>query len=281
VIDVSLFDIPFRRLGALAALSLSIVAGCRSDADGKAPRRAGASPAENSHQSAGDVVIPKPSTTYAVAATPSTGSITGTVTVKGTLEPLPSAATGADSSVCGPSVADESVHMQAGGLAGVVVWLEGVRSGKAPALERRVELESDRCKLVPRVQAAVVGSAVNIIGHDDFRQHLRFVAGGETTPRAAVLLVKGEQVIPTELPFKSPGMVIVRDADHPWVRASLAVFDHPYFAVTGPGGAFTIDGIPAGKYTLHAWHERTGMTQQPVDVSGGATTVALALEGKR
>jgi hypothetical protein len=281
VIAAPLSDIQFRRFCALVALSLSLVTGCKGDADGKAPRRAGASPTKGSLESAVDVVIPKPNTAYTVAAVPASGSVVGTVTVKRAIEPLSSAATGSDSSLCGPSVADESVQMQAGGLAGVVVWLDGVRSGKAPALERRVELESDRCRLTPRVQAAVVGSAVNIIGHDDFRQHLRFVAGGETTPRAAVLLVKGEQVIPTELPFKSPGMVIVRDADHPWVRASLAVFDHPYFAVSGPGGAFTIDGVPAGKYTLYAWHERTGVVQQQVDVSGGATKVALALEGKR
>jgi hypothetical protein len=53
-------------------------------------------------------------------------------------------------------------------------------------------------------------------------------------------------VIPTELPFVAPGMVSVKDNEHPWTRAYLAVFDHPYFAVTGNGGTFTIDGVPAG-----------------------------------
>ena len=281
VIAVQHSDIHVRRRCVLVALALSIVTGCKGDADGKAPRRAEASPATSSHESAGDIVIQKPVTAYTVASSPASGSVTGTVTLKGTLEPLPPAATGNDASVCGPSIPDESVQVLGGGLAGTVVWLEGVRSGKAIALERRVELESDRCRLSPRVQAAVVGSAVNIIGHDDFRQHLRFVAGGETTPRATILLSRGEQVIPTELPFTSPGLVVVRDTDHPWVRASLAVFDHPYFAVTGAGGAFTIDGVPAGTYTLHGWHERTGLIQQRVDVSGGATKVSLALEGKQ
>ena len=161
-----------------------------------------------------------------------------------------------------------------------VVWIEGLRSGKAPGLERRVELESDHCKLIPRVQAAVMGSAVNIIGHDNLRQHLRFAAAGDSVPRALILLGGGEQVIPTELPFKTPGMVSVRDAEHPWTRAYLAVFDHPYFAVTGNGGSFTIDGVPAGTYKLHAWHERTGVSVQDVQIgANGSAKVEISLTG--
>jgi len=33
------------------------------------------------------------------------------------------------------------------------------------------------------------------------------------------------------------------------------VFDHPFFAVTDDKGAFSIPNVPAGTYTLKAWHE--------------------------
>jgi hypothetical protein len=162
-----------------------------------------------------------------------------------------------------------------------VVWLDGVRTGKPPGLERRLELESDHCRLSPRVQAAVVGSAVNILGHDDFRQHLQFTAAGDSAPRATILLGGGEQVIPTDLPFRSTGMVTVSDREHPWTRAFLAVFDHPYFAVTSANGSFTIDGVPPGSYTLRAWHERTGSTEQKVEVgANGVVKLTLTLEAK-
>ena len=198
------------------------------------------------------------------------GSVNGTVTFKNALEAQAPTPTGGDSTICGPTIPDESTQVRA------VVWLEGVRTGKSIGLERRVELESDRCKLTPRVQAAVVGSAVNIIGHDNLMQHLTFQASGEATPRATILLGGGEQVIPTELPFKTPGMVAVRDTGHVWTRAYLAVFDHPYFAVTSATGTFSIDSVPPGKYTLHAWHERTGVTTQSVDVAAnGAVTAAI------
>ena len=180
--------------------------------------------------------------------------------------------------MCGPSVADESVVRQGSGIGGAVVWLEDIRRGRPLPLERRLELESDKCRLTPRVQAGVVGSAVNVIGHDDFRQHLRFLAAGDSAPRAAILLGEDEQVIPTNGPFSDPGLVVVRDKDHPWPTAYLAVFDHPYFAVTAPNGTFRIEGVPPGKYRLKVWHERTKSAEQAVDVGAGGATVNVELK---
>jgi hypothetical protein len=189
---------------------------------------------------------------------------------------------GADSAACGRTIPDSSLQQKGGpAVGGVVVWLEGVRKGKALPLERRLELESDHCQLTPRVQGAVVGSTVNVLGHDDFRQHLRFLAAAEPQPRATVLLSRDEQVIPTELAAKAPGLVVVRDADHAWPRAYLAVFDHPYFAVTTPDGTFTMDGVPPGRYSVVAWHERTKKAEQLVDVGpNAAVKLKLELEGK-
>lgn len=166
-------------------------------------------------------------------------------------------------------------------LAGVVVWLDGVHSGKPFGLERRLELESLHCRLSPRVQVAATGSSVNILGHDALRQHLRFVAAGETAPRASILLGSGEQVIPTDLPFKAAGMVTVRDDEHPWTRAYIAVFEHPYFAVTGANGSFSIEGVPAGTYTLRAWHERTGPFSQSVVVGAAGDVKVGVVVGAR
>ena len=269
----------------LVACVMFLMSACKGDAAGDAPRRAGVAgkPAAGvtSREASGDVIIAPPTAAYQAVAVGAPGTVSGTVTLKNALEPVAPTPTGSAGSTCGASIPDASLQVLGGGLAGAVVWLDGVRSGKALGTERRAELESDHCRLVPRVQAAAVGSAVNIIGHDNLRQHLRFTAGGETTPRATILLGGGEQVIPTELPFKAPGMVAVRDAEHSWTHAYLAVFDHPYYAITGAAGAFTIDGVPPGKYTLRVWHERTGATAQAVDVAAnGSVKVAVTLEGK-
>jgi hypothetical protein len=266
----------------LAALALVTTAGCGGEGSGfsltkKSRTAAGALEAELS----GPIVIQAAKGAYTAGPVAGAGSVSGAVNLSSPLTPAEPVSTGPDSAVCGGPVPDSSVQQRGTGLGNVVVWLEGIRAGKPLPIERRLELESDKCLLTPRVQAAVVGSAVNVLGHDPFRQHLRFLAAGDSAARAAVLLGKDEQVIPTELPARRPGLVIVRDADHAWPRAYLAVFDHPYFAVTKPDGSFRIDSVPPGKYTLVAWHERTGRTEQSVTVGSGATTkVAIALSGK-
>lgn len=271
------------RLPILLALSSLLVSAC-GDSGGSGGRtaRKGSAKGDVDEVATGPVVIGKPDAAYKVVSVASTATVSGTVRLKSPLAPAPPTPTGADSALCGTSIADSSVSgKDTTGLANAVVWIEGLRSGKPLPIERRLELESLNCRLDPRVQGAVVGSGLNVLGHDAFRQHLRFIAAGDTAARTTVLLGADEQVIPTNLPFATPGMVIVHDVDHPWPRAYIAVFDNPYFAVTGADGKFTIEGVPPGKYTLATWHERTGKHEQPIEVTAsGAVKVNVELEGK-
>lgn len=45
---------------------------------------------------------------------------------------------------------------------------------------------------------------------------------------------------------------------HPWMKGWIMVFDHPFFATTGPDGSFEIKGIPAGPQNLVVWQEKVG-----------------------
>ena len=51
------------------------------------------------------------------------------------------------------------------------------------------------------------------------------------------------------------------------MMAWIAVFDHPFFAVSTNGGKFEIPTIPAGPQTIVAWHERFGEIEQTVTIT--------------
>jgi hypothetical protein len=43
---------------------------------------------------------------------------------------------------------------------------------------------------------------------------------------------------------------------HPWESAFVSSFDHPFYAVTGIDGRYTVTNIPPGKYVLAACHQK-------------------------
>jgi hypothetical protein len=56
------------------------------------------------------------------------------------------------------------------------------------------------------------------------------------------------------------------------MSAVVAVFDHPYFAVSGVDGSFEIDRVPAGPYTLVAWQETLPSQTQSITVADPGVT---------
>ena len=52
---------------------------------------------------------------------------------------------------------------------------------------------------------------------------------------------------------------------HPWMRGFVVVTDHPFFAVSGDDGSFTIEKVPAGKYNVEAWHSHYGLKKAAVE----------------
>ena len=54
---------------------------------------------------------------------------------------------------------------------------------------------------------------------------------------------------------------------HGWMNAHAAVLDHPFFAVSGPDGKFELKGLPPGKYTLEAVHEKLGTQTLTIELA--------------
>jgi hypothetical protein len=49
------------------------------------------------------------------------------------------------------------------------------------------------------------------------------------------------------------------------------VFTHPFYAVTGTDGKFSISGLDPGTYEITAWHERLGTQTASITVAANET----------
>lgn len=66
--------------------------------------------------------------------------------------------------------------------------------------------------------------------------------------------------------------IVVECDIHPWMRAWIYAFTHPYFAVTTADGRFRIEGVPIGRHTLAVRQPAAGLRRDvPVEVLEGAT----------
>lgn len=266
-------------LAALAAALLSIP-GCSRD-DG-AVSTAHAEARRNAAATPPDVVLPglAPSPTpYIVEPVTNGGTISGIVALDGpppldsTIHPPEEIAR-----TCGGDFVDRTLDAQGPNVSGAIVWLEGIRRGRALPVTRRFEVTLDHCRLVPRVQPVVAGSTIQLHSLDALRSLVRVAQwpGGET--RSTIATNNDGEVVPDDRAIASVGAFEVRGAQPAWLRAWVLAFDHPYFTTSGTGGTYTLTEIPPGQYRLVAWHERLGRVEQPVTVTAGqTTTVAIRM----
>jgi Carboxypeptidase regulatory-like domain len=165
-------------------------------------------------------------------------------------------------------------------LANTLVWIANVKTGKPLPMEKRADLSSENCLLDPRVQAVVVGTTLNVINDDKALHRLVFTKLGTHDTLTVTPFFNAGQMVASERLAKAPGIVEVRCAQHPATRAYIAVFDHPYFAVTEKDGSFKIDSLPPGNYRMMVWREGAAkpVEQQIQITTGGVAKVDLMLK---
>jgi hypothetical protein len=253
-------------LAAGALLALAAMGGCGRSNGAAADSTRGPGARGVFASSGGD--------SYAAVEIATPGAVRGTVSVTGDIPEDSLVHPTSDVTTCGAELQNTTIDHNGPLLAGAVVWLDGVRAGKPLPLVRRYDIINEGCLVQPRVQAAVVGGTLNVRSRDPVTHRTRLVRAGETKPVALVTETDEGQVVPLDHALEVPGQIEIRCDQHPWTRGYIAVFDHPYFAVTTANGDFELDSVPPGKYTLKVWHERLGTMSREVTVSGGGTATA-------
>jgi hypothetical protein len=174
-----------------------------------------------------------------------------------------------------PVLDEDLIVADDGGVKNVFVYVRrGVPEGEYPMPSEPAILDQKGCMYHPRVQGVRVGQKVLVGNGDPVTHNVRsfpvlnkpfnFGQPPDTDPRERVF-DKPEREIEVQCDF------------HPWMHAYIFVMDHPFFAVTGDDGGYSIAGLPPGEYTLSIWHEKLGTKQQKVAIDpGGKATLDFA-----
>lgn len=156
-----------------------------------------------------------------------------------------------------------------------LVWIDDITAGKPVGEVRRRTVTIENGTFVPSIQDVPVGTTINIFTKDRADHAATFMRGAEQV--AQVRTMDAGQVVPSETIASRAGVVEARMTNPPGATAYIAAFDHPYHAVASESGAFKIDSLPPGTYTIKMW--RAGMaeaeSQRVVVGAGGVGQVTF------
>jgi plastocyanin len=198
------------------------------------------------------------------------GSITGTIQFEGkapNLRPLKMDADPGCAKKHTDPVQNEMLVLGEGNtIANIFVRIsEGVPSKDYAAPSTAAVLNQEGCRYVPHVSGIMVGQDLKILNSDGLLHNIHALPKVNQEFNQAM----PGSVTETVKKFSKPETAFKIKCDvHPWMAAYISVLDHPFFDVTEKDGKFTIANVPAGSYTIEAWHEKLGTQTAKVTVSG-------------
>ena len=196
------------------------------------------------------------------------GGLPGRVAFEGTAPENSQINTGSDP-VCARENKDglsvETVAVENGGLNNVFVYVkDGLGKYYFDVPAQAVTVDQQGCRYRPHVFGVRAGQPIEIINSDPTLHNVNAVA----SVNRGFNFGQPMQGMKNTATFTAPEVMVRIKCDvHGWMSAYAGILDHPYFAVTSSGGKFELKNVPAGTYTVEAWHEKLGAQTQNVTLA--------------
>lgn len=167
-----------------------------------------------------------------------------------------------------PVMAQEVVADAKGDLENVIVFVsEGLGNRTFDPPTQPAVVEQKGCVYQPHVMAVRANQTLELVNEDATSHNIHPVPANNREWNKAE--PPGSKM---EDSFAREEIAIpVKCNVHPWMKGYIAVFKHPYFAVTGKDGTFDLGNLPPGTYTIKAWHEKLGTATQTVTIGANET----------
>jgi plastocyanin len=193
------------------------------------------------------------------------GTLAGRVTIEGSVPANPPIKIAADPYCAqqNPNGATfENFVLTNGGLENVFVYVkDGLDTYYFDVPTEPVKLDQLGCRYRPHVLGVRTGQKLSISNSDDTLHNVHALPNANTEWNRGQAL---KNMVDEKVFTAREVMVPFKCDVHNWMHAYAGVMDHPYFAVTHDGGKFELKNLPAGTYTVEAWHEKLGTQTQSV-----------------
>lgn len=206
-----------------------------------------------------------------LVAQSATGTISGTVTLRGE-SPAPRFLERPVVEGCADRpLVDQSQLVSTGGrVPWAFLW---IAKGKLPEPEQGalepVTMRLEGCQFLPHVVAIRKGQALRFQNEDATRHGV--VGRTRTNPSFEEELAPhggAKEVVLTQEEL----LGTLECAEHPWMRSTLWVIGHPFFAISDGEGRYRIENVPPGTYAVAIGHESFQGLGKLVHVKAGETT---------
>lgn len=196
------------------------------------------------------------------------GTISGSVMYDGKPPVMKALKIEKDAKVCAvhKKYREDVVVGSEGGLKNVVVYIDGIKSGKA--WEEEYTLDQNGCSFIPHVTIVAVGQRLKILNSDGILHNIHTYSTLNPSINKAQPRFKKK----ISAKFNKPEFIKLRCDVHAWMSGWIVSAANPYYVVSDELGNFSIPDVPAGTYTLKYWHETLGEQSIEVTVTAGGVT---------
>ncbi len=203
----------------------------------------------------------------------SAGSIDGTVTFTGKpprMRPIDMSKEPGCAAQHATPVLNETIVSGPGNTVQNVVVYISAGDQPTPAPTEAVRYDQKGCEYLPHVAAMRAGQPLEVYNDDKTSHNIHPMA--RVNPEWNKSQPPGAPPIKTT--YDKPEFIAVKCNIHPWMHGYFAVLGTSHYAVTGNDGKFSLAGLPPGKYTVTAWHEKFGTQSQEVEVTASGAVTA-------
>ncbi|MGA7569702.1 MAG: hypothetical protein WBG27_02740 [Candidatus Aquilonibacter sp.] len=152
-----------------------------------------------------------------------------------------------------------------------VLWVSAPKAAPKPI---EGVLTNRNRSFIPPLTVIPVGSTIRFPNEDPF-----FHSIYSTSPQDPFDIGFYDTGPGKTVPFPNPGIIDVHCHIHASMHATIIVADGPY--AQSANGTYTLSGVPAGKYVLHAWDLAHGERTMTIDVPAESADLTLDIRISR